>query len=430
MQKFLIIGNGFDLHHNLPTKYEHFIQVLQSIEKKNAQPDYTFNEIFTNISNTFKDQILKSYQTEKINYSTDTILNIKKHIQPNTWYQTFKHLSEIDTWIDFETQIENVLNIVHIFFEKAKTFIESNLSKTYIKVACIDTVNPENGFIINSKYYKILLDLKIILPLTHSDNKDYEGKINEDYFLVEKESIYAINEKQILEDLLKSLNQFIQIFNLYFTDIIEPFYKNYLGIERIRDEQGRSITIQTTTDSQVNPYENKFRTIFSFNYTPTLQKYYQVQNISYIHGHIGSAHNMVLGISDINNELKQHKMFAFTKYYQKLYKNTDFNFLENEIFTGIRTQIYVWGHSLDQSDGEYISKIIDALHIQNSLCKLIIFFHNDSSRANHLLNLLSICGKEPIEKAMKKRQLIFHQTTNENLFQMIKDYDSINNLFT
>src|SRR5574343_1845678 len=30
----LIVGNGFDLSHYLPTKYDHFMDVMQSIEEK------------------------------------------------------------------------------------------------------------------------------------------------------------------------------------------------------------------------------------------------------------------------------------------------------------------------------------------------------------------------------------------------------------
>ena len=32
----LIVGNGFDLSHYLPTKYDHFMDVMSAIEKKNT----------------------------------------------------------------------------------------------------------------------------------------------------------------------------------------------------------------------------------------------------------------------------------------------------------------------------------------------------------------------------------------------------------
>ena len=419
MQKILIIGNGFDLHHFLPTKYEHFIEVLQNIEKIETQDSYTFNEIFNRIDEIFKQSIIESYNTNKIVYSHVTIKAIKEQILNNTWYQTFRHIKEVDTWIDFETQIEKILNIVKLFFEKATQFIETNLSKTFIKVACIDTVNPEIGFNLNSYQYKTLLNLKIILPRHKSENEMYEGNINECYFLVEKEAIYAINEKLILENLSQSLDQFIEIFKLYFTEIIEPFYKNYKQLQLIKDNQGENVSIHTLNESVLNHYQSAFKYIYSFNYTPTIQRYYQTTSVKYLHGSATGFQNMVLGVNDINEELKQHKMFAFTKYYQKLYKNTDFDFLSNDVISINQAQIYIWGHSLDQSDGEYLSKIFSIFQKNNCQSKLIVFYHSNIARALQLQNLLRICGKEVIENAMKNGYLTFQESTNDNLYRMI-----------
>ena len=33
----LIVGNGFDLSHYLPTKYDHFMLVMKAIEKKDLE---------------------------------------------------------------------------------------------------------------------------------------------------------------------------------------------------------------------------------------------------------------------------------------------------------------------------------------------------------------------------------------------------------
>jgi hypothetical protein len=419
MQKLLIIGNGFDLHHLLPTKYEHFIQTLISIETlPPSLTEYTFEQVFKNINPEFKNEISNCYHVNKIAYSNDTIKSIQFLIKSNIWYQTFKHITEIDTWIDFETQIEKILQIVNLLFEKANQFIDKNYDKESIVVSSLPT-NEGYGFTVNAYQFKIINDLSLVQNVSGTGSGT-KGYFNKDYLLIQNNSIYAIEEKKILEYLSDSLNQFIQIFNQYFSNIIEPFYPNFNHFQSIKDDSDQIVTIETTRDAQIKTNVNKFRSIYSFNYTPTLQKYYNAKNISYIHGQIGPNNNMVLGISDINKELKQHKMFAFTKYYQKLYKNTDYNFMENEIYPNVHTQIYIWGHSLDQSDAEYISKIINTLQIPNSLCKVIIFHHNDLARANQLQNLLSICGKEAIEVAMKKKQLIFQPSSNQNLLQMIK----------
>ena len=44
----LIVGNGFDLSHYLPTKYDHFMDVMSEIEGKNTGgkvPDLTLHTV-------------------------------------------------------------------------------------------------------------------------------------------------------------------------------------------------------------------------------------------------------------------------------------------------------------------------------------------------------------------------------------------------
>ena len=103
--------------------------------------------------------------------------------------------------------------------------------------------------------------------------------------------------------------------------------------------------------------------------------------IEYLHGSHGEYQNIVLGVSDLEHEnLKKLKAYGFTKYHQKLLKNTDFKFLnESDGIKSIirfwkriseknqpitladkeknRLNIFIWGHSLDISDEVYIKEI-------------------------------------------------------------------------
>lgn len=415
MQKYLIIGNGFDLHHALPTKYEHFINVLKSIEKLDGKPDYTFEEVFCNIPDDYKSRILNSYKTENIVYPDHIIQSIKYKIQNNTWYQCFKHITDIDTWIDFETQIELILKLINTFFKEATLFLTDYKNRGEIFVSC-SKIDPKAGFTINSKQLTVLLNLKILDPITRLV---YSGKVNSMYLLVEDNYIHSLNERNILMDLSNSLEEFIDIFNHYFIDVIDPFYNNYKYGEPIKNKLGNIVEIKSSLNKK-EAYGEEFKTIYSFNYTPTLQKYYKAKRVNYLHGHIGSDQNIVLGVNDINEECKEHKMFAFTKYYQKLYKNTDYYFLENDFITHHKSIIYFWGHSLDQSDGEYINRIFTFLVDRNSTIRIIIYFHDNLARASQLSNLLKIRKKEEVENAIKSGRLEFQKSTNDNLLKMIE----------
>ena len=79
VERILVIGNGFDLAHNLPTRYDQFLGFCDTIHGKNDEASIYCREI-------------------------------AKLIYPNVWYDYFhdiiKHrLSESRTWIDFESEI-------------------------------------------------------------------------------------------------------------------------------------------------------------------------------------------------------------------------------------------------------------------------------------------------------------------------------------
>jgi len=59
----------------------------------------------------------------------------------------------------------------------------------------------------------------------------------------------------------------------------------------------------------------------TFNYTPTIQKIYNIENeVIYLHGKIDADNlkqNIILGVSDIPKGINDKKAFDFLKKYQK-----------------------------------------------------------------------------------------------------------------
>ena len=46
MPKILITGNGFDLFHGLPTKYGHFMAIMETIEQYGFKEKISFEDLF------------------------------------------------------------------------------------------------------------------------------------------------------------------------------------------------------------------------------------------------------------------------------------------------------------------------------------------------------------------------------------------------
>ena len=145
-------------------------------------------------------------------------------------------------------------------------------------------------------------------------------------------------------------------------------------------------------------------------------------NIKHLHGKAEDK-NIVLGISDLNDNLRQYKIFSFVKTYQKLINNTDYLFLDEPnikviknpnlsvLNEKIKCSIVIWGHSLDISDEEYIKEIFD-LNKKTSLylVKLEVWYHTTPHEA--LANLMNIMGKDIIQKWMKEGWLVFEAAPN------------------
>ena len=68
MSKILITGNGFDLFHHLPTKYEHFILVMKTIEEIEINEKVEFDDLF---GHYFKQVTNIDYNYIKENYFAD-----------------------------------------------------------------------------------------------------------------------------------------------------------------------------------------------------------------------------------------------------------------------------------------------------------------------------------------------------------------------
>lgn len=383
MSKILITGNGFDLFHHLPTKYDHFISIMMTIEDNVYSADVTFEKLFERVfksKHRFEYNLIEeNYNTANIIFSHEKLIQIKELLKTNLWYKHFKNVCEIDTWIDFEMEMENVLNKLNNF---SNNVIEKNLKVNYIEMSSDEYTDLE-----------LLGVIKII------SNRII--KLQDRYFNNRR---FSIEMKLILEDLAKSFEEFIIIFNRYLVDIVSVFYSQI--------KQKPLIPYQLLDE------------IYTFNYTPTLENIYKLDKskVVYLHGEINEdskLQNLILGVSDVSKEIKASKMYDFTKYYQKVRKNSNKKFIEipskNQGYNE-ETFFYVIGHSLDKSDKEYVLDLFKFL--ENDILnksKVCIFYYDDKDRESKIRNLLSVEDEKIISKMHRQDRLCFVELNEENI---------------
>lgn len=288
----LVLGNGFDLAHGLPTGYINFLEFCERvmpIYKEEGKPVINYyTEVLEGweINNEIKDYLDEAFKSRKRNskmeYQTkypglDELFSL---IDNNIWFYYFiqcdRHGKE--NWVDFESEISNVIKSITEAMEKYNI----SLYKT------VYNFRDGNSYELPIKY-EIILDIieeckeiKLLGNVTYLEIKDY---------------------------LLDDLNRLTRALEIYLTEVI--------GKVKIEKMSSDIIDI-------VNPSIK----VLNFNYTNTYIKeyYYNEINIDYIHGkarkdNTVEDNNMVLGIDEYLPEDRRNKdteFIDFKKYYQRI----------------------------------------------------------------------------------------------------------------
>ncbi len=131
----LIIGNGFDLAHGLPTKYGDFLDFCETVRRiytysgDLSKKDYIHRNINDwEINDDIKNLLLEDFDKRdcKQNFNDDCTYDLKvtisnkilnefyTHIDKNTWLEYFLQCrSSIGgNWIDFEKEISKVIQVL------------------------------------------------------------------------------------------------------------------------------------------------------------------------------------------------------------------------------------------------------------------------------------------------------------------------------
>lgn len=413
--EILLIGNGFDIEHNLPTSYSCFLDFCKNIRKI-----YTYdisvsktvyeNEVLNgwNFDESIKKMLLSAFEARSIDASSTSTAssNVKirtnspeldemySYVKFNTWLEYFWVRSEKigNNWIDFETEISRVIKAL----DSAKKHLSTHKD------------------ILNSSQK----DSSVLLEIMKAAKTSLQT-VFRDTNTVENFAIY----------LNKELDKLIRTLEIYLSCFVNKVSVSHLS----EDIKG------------LNPDH-----ILSFNYSNTYERIYgagKSVQYAYIHGKADSGKNvescnMVLGIDEYlkgdskNTELE---FLTFKKYYQRIYKSTDTVYLDwvdtikdgyadylreleasyarsnipvkqrprtvthgNRIYTEgppihcPKHTLYIFGHSLDVTDQDVLRMLICNDNVQTK-----IFYHRKNaddkkSLGKMIKNLIGVMGQEEL----------------------------------
>lgn len=474
-KRIFVLGNGFDLAHYLPTKYEHFMSAMKSIEESKEDTTISFDELFkdylTEIS--LKDEgnpFIKTkemYKTDELRLSSDKIKVFKEKLDGNGWYQHFKyHLNDVDTWIDFENEIESLLVKICDLFEMSfdektigyfsdrfqiplpNTNKSRNLTIKHTDVLCGNYRQVNQIFFDNFKLQKMfvqntLSNFQLISNMYYKaediHNPNGFGVSSIQYTKILEEEFEALQERDSSYGRRVSKRSFKNVIDINFLKKYSDSYLEFEGnkvlkqilshLDGFNDIFKMYIMLVVNQLEPINEFvrfgdlNKNLQAIFTFNYSNSFEHLYSdvklltIDKVQYVHGSTNSR-KIVLGISDLEDErLRKYKVYGFVKTHQKLINDTDYQFLDHEdlnikrvlgqSLSDVPYEVIFWGHSLADSDAEYIKAVFEMNADENlPNVKLRVWcFQNDPHEP--LANLIHIVSKEVIERWMKKGWLVF-----------------------
>ncbi len=383
----LVIGNGFDLAHNLKTSYKDFLTFAKCVMEKDL---WLGND----------SDLIKGYPAEFVSFintcnktrvfpesKIDFLQEFTKLTKGNLWIEHFMNIHPKEGWVDFEKEIS--LTIQEMDW-----------------------------------YRKKLSDDKVVL------NNSFR-LLKPDYFRNPEElglnSLFDLKKR-----LLKDLNNLTLALELYLAYFVEGVQLK--GTIKKRDDVVRLGCGKLISFNYTNTFEKIYDTRFQ---NEDFARFFYKEEYNYIHGKVKKEPspktcNLVLGIGEYlgGPEKDDDNYFVeFKKFFQRIYKKTGSKYKKwlsyveqnnknrNEKDKEI-LDVYFYGHSLDVTDKDIIRDLITF-----ETAKTTIFYHNREALESYISNLVKILGEDDlIARTGEDNKSIFFVPLNPDEFEAANGY--------
>lgn len=418
MNRIVLIGNGFDLAHNLPTKYENFI-------------------------NWYWDQWLYKLKGTPLNVLHDELC--KYEIINNVW-TTYLHINSGLTGVE----LINEMRKVPTRFKYEPSKLLERITKSIVTTGWVD---------IENEYYKLLIEIinipnkyNLTINTLNSQLKFLQEKLIEFLRILKidnnntidslMEMIYAPFQKKDIS--IKDQNKLNDHFEFWMKQN-EAAWSQKLYQFNISDYHVNISAHQVISD--INKFKERYNKILedkfdlniyreykyfmlpdnililNFNYTETAELYlYHKKNnitrINYIHGKLCNPESIIFGYGDElddeyieikklnNNEFLRH--FKTAKYLESDNYRNLLQFIDSAPF-----QLCIMGHSCGNSDRTLLNTLFEH---DNCVSIKPYYYQKDDGSDDYLDKIQNISRNFTDMKKMRDR--VVNKTYCEPLPQL------------
>lgn len=406
MNRLVIIGNGFDLAHGLPTSYKDFIddywanvkdskhnddfisfQISYDVEFKNSMSLHDIAKSFNQVDEKVKFSEAEIYTEYGNNYATGQYPREHILIYKNSFFKAINQ-KNIQNWVDIENeyyrQLKKVINSKCLDVSKSEEFWENEQRKE------IQKLNREFDEI-KRIFEKYLIE-----------------KIENSYLLNLPNELYSINIG--FYNILRPISAFnnesnwrLEFNNIDDVNEIETFFK----VEK------------------ANPDLNKTKIrLLNFNYTSTLDKYVKrlkegeiKVELNHIHGKLNDKLNLMnFGFGDeMDEDYKRIENINDNEYLRNF---KSFQYLQNSNYSNLlsyiesdKFQVLVMGHSCGLSDRTLLNTIFE----HNNCRSIKVYYHQWEDKVTKELKDNYTEITQNISRHFNKKKLMREKIVNKTL---------------
>ncbi len=388
MNRIVLVGNGFDLAHNLPTKYEDFINWYSRERFKSLENNYTqisedpLCKLDINVRRNNNGRLI--YESEKYHQYYEKFRNCK------TWHDYFI----TNSTENFKEHVDLINNDFCIYDVKYSHLFES----------ITNSIETKGWVDIENEYYDFLRSF-----LSESEYEDPKKLNDELDFIRTKliEYLTQVQDKYINEEIInKEIGE----------KIAESINKEDLSIETT--EYFKKVLIYRINKLNRNVDDYNFCItphpspekilILDFNYTKTTDLYLSKGSkitINHIHGDLEHPDSVIFGYGDeLDRDYKDLARLNDNEYLRNI---KSIKYLESSNYRNVlsfigwdKFQIYIMGHSCGNSDRTLMNTLFE--HKNCSSIKPF-FYQSKDGKDNYLDIVQNISRNFTDMKLMRDR---------------------------
>jgi hypothetical protein len=382
MNRLVIIGNGFDLAHGLPTSYGHFID------------DFWKN---------FKDKC-KSEEYKKL---------ISTHDLYDGYYNGY---APIENFNDLKLNLKNYSKEnghnydFHNFICSRDKDIIFGFRSDFFKL--INKKNSENWVDIENEYYRELKKIVNSTSLLIEEKKQYAVILNQEFEEVKNLLERYLREK-IEEQYDFTLRQNNPVNDILLPELSDPFdEKEYLK----EFQQSDQLYVKDFLNKSKEKYD-LITHFLSFNYTKIVDEYFSrfafQKQKNYIHGKLNDSINTVnFGFGDEMDD--DYKMIENIDDNEYLRNFKSFQYLQNSNYKNLldfvdsdrKFQVYIMGHSCGLSDRTMLNTIFE----HPNCISIKVFYHQRKDGTDNYTEII-----QNISRHFNKKKLMREKIVNKTL---------------